>query len=109
VQTLIATDVAARGLDLDCITHVINFDPPEDEKAYVHRVGRTARAGREGVGITFVLPDQERDVSRIAAHLKLRDEFEHEGLKLAAPAPVYRSRRRGRGTTMLGRGPRPRR
>ena len=109
VQTLIATDVAARGLDLDCITHVINFDPPEDEKAYVHRVGRTARAGREGIGITFVLPDQERDVSRIAAHLKLRDEFENEGLKLALPAPVYRSRRRGRGNTMLGRGPRPRR
>ena len=109
VQTLIATDVAARGLDLDCITHVINFDPPEDEKAYVHRVGRTARAGRDGIGITFVLPDQERDVSRIAAHLKLRDEFEQEGLKLALPAPVYRSRRRGRGNTMLGRGPRPRR
>jgi len=109
VQTLIATDVAARGLDLDCITHVINYDPPEDEKAYVHRVGRTARAGRDGIGITFVLPDQERDVSRIAAHLKLRDEFEQEGLKVALPAPVYRSRRRGRGTTMLGRGPRPRR
>ena len=109
VQTLIATDVAARGLDLDCITHVINFDPPEDEKAYVHRVGRTARAGRDGIGITFVLPDQERDVSRIAAHLKLRAEFEQEGLKLALPASVYRSRRRGRGNTMLGRGPRPRR
>jgi superfamily II DNA/RNA helicase len=109
VQTLIATDVAARGLDLDCITHVINYDPPEDEKAYVHRVGRTARAGRDGIGVTFVLPDQERDVSRIAAHLKLRDEFEQEGLKLALPAPVYRSRRRGRGNTMLGRGPRPRR
>ena len=57
----------------------------------------------------IVLPDQERDVSRIAAHLKLRDEFEQEGLKVALPAPVYRSRRRGRGTTMLGRGPRPRR
>jgi hypothetical protein len=56
-----------------------------------------------------VLPDQERDVSRIAAHLKLRDEFEQEGLKVALPAPVYRSRRRGRGNTMLGRGPRPRR
>jgi superfamily II DNA/RNA helicase len=109
VQTLIATDVAARGLDLDSITHVINFDPPEDEKAYVHRVGRTARAGRTGTGVTFVLPDQERDVSRIAARLKLREEFEQEGLKVASPAPVYQSRRRGRGNTLLGRGPRPRR
>jgi superfamily II DNA/RNA helicase len=54
VQTLIATDVAARGLDLDDITHVINFDPPEDDKGYVHRVGRTGRAGRNGSGITFV-------------------------------------------------------
>ena len=43
--TLVATDVAARGLDLDDISHVINFDPPEDDKGYVHRVGRTGRAG----------------------------------------------------------------
>ncbi|HWD08394.1 MAG TPA: DEAD/DEAH box helicase [Actinomycetota bacterium] len=107
VETLVATDVAARGLDLDCITHVINFDPPEDEKAYVHRVGRTARAGRAGTGITFVLPDQERDVSRIAQRLKLSGEFEQEGLKVAPPAPVYQSRRRGRGNTLLGRRPRP--
>ena len=48
VTTLIATDVAARGLDLSDITHVINFDPPEDEKAYTHRVGRTGRAGALG-------------------------------------------------------------
>ena len=108
VKTLVATDVAARGLDLDHITHVINFDPPEDEKAYVHRVGRTARAGRSGTGITFVLPDQERDVSRIAARLKLREEFEQGGLKVAAPAPVFQSRRRGRGSSMLGRRPRSR-
>src|SRR5205807_3429178 len=46
IQTLVATDVAARGLDLDGITHVINFDPPDDHTGYVHRVGRTARAGR---------------------------------------------------------------
>ena len=110
VQTLVATDVAARGLDLDCITHVINFDPPEDEKAYVHRVGRTARAGRTGTGITFVLPDQERDVSRIAARLQLKEEFEQDGMKLAPPAPVYQSRRRAssRSQQLLGRRPRRR-
>ena len=108
VQTLVATDVAARGLDLDCITHVINFDPPEDDKAYVHRVGRTARAGRTGTGITFVLPDQERDVSRIAARLQLKEEFEQDGMKVALPAPVYQSRRRSRSQPLLGRRPRRR-
>ena len=61
MTTLIATDVAARGLDLSDITHVINFDPPEDEKAYTHRVGRTGRAGRSGTGVTLVLPDQQAE------------------------------------------------
>ncbi len=78
VDVLVATDVAARGLDLDDITHVINFDPPEDMKAYLHRVGRTARAGRTGTGITFVLPDQEYELSRIAANLELKEEFQEE-------------------------------
>jgi hypothetical protein len=59
VTTLVATDVAARGLDLTDITHVINYDPPEDDKGYVHRVGRTGRAGRGGSGITLVLPEQQ--------------------------------------------------
>ena len=54
VATLVATDVAARGIDVDGISHVINFDPPDDHDAYTHRVGRTGRAGRTGVGITFV-------------------------------------------------------
>jgi superfamily II DNA/RNA helicase len=91
--TLVATDVAARGLDLDDITHVINFDPPEDDKGYVHRVGRTGRAGRSGSGITFVLPDQQADVSRVAAKLGHRDQFEAEGMQVAAPRKVYTSRR----------------
>ena len=54
VDALVATDVAARGIDVDGISHVINFDPPGDSDAYLHRVGRTARAGRSGVGVTFV-------------------------------------------------------
>src|SRR6188472_4298399 len=66
VTTLIATDVAARGLDLDDVTHVINFDPPEDGKAYTHRVGRTGRAGRSGTGVTLVLPEQQADMRRVA-------------------------------------------
>jgi superfamily II DNA/RNA helicase len=93
VQTLIATDVAARGLDLDDITHVINFDPPEDDKGYVHRVGRTGRAGRSGSGITFVLPEQQADVSRVATRLGHRESFEAEGMTVARPKLLYTSRR----------------
>ena len=95
VDTLVATDVAARGLDLDDITHVINFDPPQDEKDYTHRVGRTGRAGRTGMGITLVLPDQQADVSRIAAKLSLGTQFEAEGMKVSAPRTVYAPKLRG--------------
>ena len=74
--TLVATDVAARGIDVDDVTHVINFDAPGDRDTYVHRTGRTARAGRSGVAITFVADDQLKDVGRIAADLRLGREFE---------------------------------
>ena len=63
MTTLVATDVAARGPDLERITHVINFDPPAEGKDYVHRVGRTGRAGRGGTGITLVLPEQQAEVT----------------------------------------------
>ena len=53
-DVLVATDVAARGIDIDGITHVVNYQCPEDEKTYVHRIGRTARAGAEGISVTFV-------------------------------------------------------
>jgi superfamily II DNA/RNA helicase len=93
VRTLVATDVAARGLDLVDITHVINFDPPEDDKGYVHRVGRTGRAGRAGNGITFVLPEQQGEVSRVAARLGHREQFERTGMRSAPMRRVYTSRR----------------
>ncbi|MEV7552751.1 DEAD/DEAH box helicase [Amycolatopsis sp. NPDC089917] len=59
VDVLVATDVAARGIDIDDVTHVINYQTPEDEKTYVHRIGRTGRAGRTGVAITLVDWDEE--------------------------------------------------
>ena len=97
VTTLVATDVAARGLDLDNITHVINFDPPADDTAYVHRVGRTGRAGRSGSGVTLVLPEQQADVSHVARKLGHANQFESEGMRLAPARRVYTSRR-GRGS-----------
>jgi superfamily II DNA/RNA helicase len=65
LPVLVATDVAARGIHVDVIDTVIHYDPPEDHKAYLHRSGRTARAGEAGVVVTLVLWDQERDVARL--------------------------------------------
>ncbi len=62
IDILVATDVAARGLDVDRISHVINYDMPHDEEAYVHRIGRTGRAGRDGAAILLVTPAQRRMV-----------------------------------------------
>ncbi len=95
VTTLVATDVAARGLDLDDITHVINFDPPAEHKDYVHRTGRTGRAGRSGKAITFVLPEQQAETSHVARRLGHTEQFEQAGLRSAQPRLVY-SGRRGR-------------
>jgi superfamily II DNA/RNA helicase len=75
VDTLVATDVAARGIDVERISHVINFDPPPDSETYVHRIGRTGRAGRKGTGITLLSPDQHGDVTKVAGELGL-----HHGL-----------------------------
>jgi ATP-dependent RNA helicase RhlE len=91
--TLVATDVAARGLDLVDITHVINFDPPAEHSGYLHRVGRTGRAGRSGVGVTLVLPDQQEDVSRVARLAGHTEQFASGGMKVAPPRRVYSSRR----------------
>jgi ATP-dependent RNA helicase RhlE len=93
VRTLVATDVAARGIDVEGIAHVINFDPPADHQGYVHRVGRTGRAGRTGVGTTFVGRADERDVGRIATALELHDAFERGGLT-PPPRRARRPRRR---------------
>ena len=88
IDTLVATDVAARGIHVTGISHVINFDPPEDREGYIHRVGRTGRAGRTGVGITFVNADQAGDVAKIATALDLHEEYEQAGFSVKrAPRP----------------------
>jgi ATP-dependent RNA helicase RhlE len=103
IDTLVATDVAARGIDVRDITHVINYDAPAATDDYVHRVGRTARAGADGIGITFVLEDQVRDVVSMVAGLGLHRELEAGGLPVSARATSTSSisggsarRRRGR-------------
>jgi superfamily II DNA/RNA helicase len=100
VDTLVATDVAARGIDVRDVTHVINYDMPEDRDGYVHRIGRTGRAGRAGVGVTFVLGDQAHDMGRIATDLGLHAEFSLSGLPTST---------RGGGAGAPRSGQRPRR
>jgi ATP-dependent RNA helicase RhlE len=95
VRALVATDVAARGLHLEGVTHVINFDPPAEDKGYVHRTGRTGRAGRSGTAITFVLPEQQAETSRAARRLGHGAQFEEAGMR-SAPAKLLYTSRRGR-------------
>ncbi len=71
LPVLVATDVAARGLDIEGVDVVVHFDPPEDHKAYLHRSGRTARAGEGGVAVTLVLWDQELAIERLQRRLGL--------------------------------------
>ena len=72
LEILIATDVAARGLDIEQVTHVVNYDIPQDPEAYVHRIGRTGRAGHKGVAITFISPREFRQLKLIERMAKTR-------------------------------------
>ena len=96
---LVATDVAARGIHVDDVDVVVHFDPPEEQKGYVHRSGRTARAGREGVVVTFVLWNQELEVERLQKRLGMRvpivevfsnDERLADLASIDGPAPARR-------------------
>ena len=102
VNVLIATDVAARGIDVADIAHVINFDIPEDRDSYVHRIGRTGRAGRRGAGTSFVLADQAIEMRKMASALGLSHEFDRSlgsaGLQKPSggPGPSQSAHRRRR-------------
>jgi ATP-dependent RNA helicase RhlE len=85
VDTLVATDVAARGIDVAGITHVINYDVPATREDYVHRIGRTARAGARGVGVTLVAQDQARELAGMVRGLGLHRELELAGMPAGAP------------------------
>jgi ATP-dependent RNA helicase DeaD len=98
VKLLVATDIAARGLDIEHVTHVINYDVPASSEVYVHRIGRTGRVGRTGRAITLVTPAQREEIGRIERDVKTsigewespEDRLEH------APRPRRRERRRER-------------
>ena len=104
IDTLVATDVAARGIDVAGITHVINYDIPATREDYVHRIGRTARAGASGVGVTLVTHEQKHELAGMVGGLGLNRELELGGLasstsKRSAPPPrpgQSRNRRRRR-------------
>jgi ATP-dependent RNA helicase DeaD len=89
---LVATDVAARGLDIEHVTHVVNYDVPDTTEGYVHRIGRTGRVGRTGRAITFVTPTQRREINRIEREAKVSiGEWEPPEERLEhAPTPRRR-------------------
>ncbi|MYL72751.1 DEAD/DEAH box helicase [Halobacillus litoralis] len=74
IQYLVATDVAARGLDVEGITHVFNYDIPQDPESYIHRIGRTGRAGGKGLAITFAAPKDKPALKQIEQHIKQKLE-----------------------------------
>ncbi|MEC7706811.1 MAG: helicase-related protein, partial [Candidatus Thermoplasmatota archaeon] len=74
-EILVATDVAARGLDVDGINHVVNYDLPDDTETYVHRIGRTGRMGRKGVAWSFVTREETSQVEKISSTWNLSIEF----------------------------------
>jgi ATP-dependent RNA helicase RhlE len=104
VRVLVATDVAQRGLDVEGISHVVNYDVPQDPDSYVHRVGRTARAGQKGEAITFMSPSEIGDLRMIEIHIGRelpKIELDGYGFGIASPegtvaAPPKKSARGGR-------------
>src|SRR3954449_6118727 len=92
---LVATDVAARGLDIVAVTHIVNFDVPTSPDVYVHRIGRTGRVGRSGRAITFVEPRQRRDLEAIERHASTKISPWAEGAHVA-PAQASEPRKRHR-------------
>jgi ATP-dependent RNA helicase RhlE len=92
IRTLVATDIAARGIDVDGISHVVNFDLPNIPETYVHRIGRTARAGAEGVAISLVAGGEElaylRDIEKLIRITLPKEDRRTPGHREAAPAPA---------------------
>jgi ATP-dependent RNA helicase RhlE len=72
IRVLVATDIAARGIDVEGITHVVNYDMPDVPENYVHRIGRTARAGTSGTAIAFCAPDEREELAAVERLIRMR-------------------------------------
>jgi ATP-dependent RNA helicase RhlE len=103
VRLLVATDIAARGIDVSGVSHVINFEIPNVAEQYVHRIGRTARAGAEGIAISFVAPDERpylRDIERTTRNkldvVALPEKFSEMVRNLPKPVAAPAQQERGR-------------
>jgi ATP-dependent RNA helicase RhlE len=96
IRTLVATDIAARGIDVDGISHVVNFDLPNVPETYVHRIGRTARAGADGVAISLVAGGEEmaylRDIEKLIRVTLPKEDRRTPGHRDTAPAPSQQHR-----------------
>jgi superfamily II DNA/RNA helicase len=120
---LVASDVAARGIHIDDLDLVVNVDPPADHKDYLHRGGRTARAGESGSVVTLVLPEQRREMTRLMSDARIRPQITQvrsgeaelsritgaqapSGIPVSGSAPVTERPQRG-GTPFRGMGTRP--
>ncbi|MBW7461638.1 C-terminal helicase domain-containing protein, partial [Paenibacillus sepulcri] len=100
LQLLVATDVAARGLDVEGVTHVFNYDVPQDVDSYIHRIGRTARAGGEGLAITLVVPSERPEMAAIEQGINQKLERERgsaSGVSLHGDSAEVRPDRQGAG------------
>lgn len=114
IKILIATDIAARGIDVSGVSHVVNFELPNVPEQYVHRIGRTARAGAEGIAISFVDGEERaylKQIERLTRvqlePMALPEDFNAIKAKLPKPAPVVRPTNNGRGKPSGGRGSAP--
>ena len=105
LQILVATDIAARGLDIEGITHIFNYDVPHDPESYIHRIGRTGRAGDKGMAITFVTPGEHNYMRLIEQGIRSSlEKYKTNGQKVITNAPKVRVEKKP--TPLLGQDPR---
>ena len=97
IRVLVATDIAARGIDVEGITHVFNYDLPNIAESYVHRIGRTARAGASGASISFCAPEERQDLAEIERLIKMRLPVIEGTPDLHREAPAHSARPAGQG------------
>lgn len=103
IRVLVATDIAARGIDVDHITHVINYNLPDEPESYVHRIGRTARAGREGVAISFCDESEEKQLRNIQKFIKYEIPVDKKHAFHGAPAHMSKQQQQTKSANGSGR------